>query len=1056
MEPRASSVDHEREPSRRTKSQEVEPLRPLQNSGWGGEPYEKELGEISPEISRTAVGGGLVPPPRDVMVEPKQAVADEDTASEMRPLPEHSDSKGPAAEVQMPIKEPLSSSREQNMSLLEQDAEDTVTANMAPAIVQEKPSDAKTSTADEASSLTEMKPALVPDESHTVVAPSPVPISPMACPTALDPPNESKEVSTMTTNASERADSPKPTVQTLDPGSSALPAPQTNIEVSTDSSIAEKPFIDADEAVQAQTIPLSDTTSTRQGVTTLEHTDADSSAAPPGTNTPASPLEEIPRQETAQIKPSSGITLQTSRIPVVAANPDMEEDVVMENVAVNGSPSVPDIAIEPLTATSTVPAKGKSATDTPMDVDASTGATQVTTAPSQENIPGDVSSQPIMDEMTGDVDMDPADTTDISVIRPDGVSPRLVPQEQGSSPGKDTEETQPAPTDEEIRAETGSVPDLPSTHMHSVVDKMLHPDPDSSDLTSLPSYDTFESSRRTDSDAVVSERQPQTQLPSADGSAENVHVLHRRDQDVETVAPSGRQDVEKGPVTVDSAALVPSGESDQGDQAEAGPSHPSQQTSVNAVLVNDEPISGTPSIATNPAAVLSESAAHVPVRPESPDDVEIPQAKEPENDIRESPTPPSVAPRPIPKPVDPRVLQRMLERQIVMGRQAIMSHAKEKQRELEEKVNQLKSQYRKLDKQWESHKTRIIAENEELARQLEAAPNPSTVQDPKPGGRKTRRGFVEQDHELMGFRDGDDEALAKALKAIEEMMESDPTQRALKTEATIPDMELDPDIWRVAYDDENSLVADPLAFYGHGVGETPGEWTEEEERKFRKLYASYPKQFGEIARGLPNKTTAQCVKHYYLTKKKRPFKEGANRNGQRQAAGGQAARMVAPVTREKVELAGVLATGDRAQAKQVADDIRPQGDRKAGKRKADEAEKSGDQGSKEGQKAKRKSGNKKRMVDIATAGDRAANGEVVAKKRKTLKKPSRLDLKERGQSASNRSSVSPDWPVIVYNADRPFTTVLSRPFHRSTYIGNSSFQRPSARHLYARPFRPTP
>ncbi|KAJ9108092.1 hypothetical protein QFC19_002557 [Naganishia cerealis] len=363
--------------------------------------------------------------------------------------------------------------------------------------------------------------------------------------------------------------------------------------------------------------------------------------------------------------------------------------------------------------------------------------------------------------------------------------------------------------------------------------------------------------------------------------------------------------------------------------------------------------------------------------------------------------------------VDPEKLRRKFERQAIIARYDIVRYARNKKKELELKTQRLQREYAKLDREWESHKSRITAENEEVTRQLDAISNPATVQEPKPGGRKTRRGFVEQDHELMGFRDGDEEALAKALKAIEQMMESDPTQRALKTEAIVPDMELDPEVYRLAYNDDNSFVLDPLQFYDHGKGEKQGEWTDDEERKFRKLYAAYPKQFGEIAKGLPGKTAAQCVKHYYLTKKKRSFKEGAGRNAQRQASGGQAALMVAPVTHEKLELAGVLATGDRAQAKQVADAVRPSGDsKKGGKRKADDAERSGDSGIKaDGQKVKRKTSSKKRLLpsqDPTTPGDRSASDVSSAKKRKTqAKKPARLDLADgRSKSALNRSSSS--------------------------------------------------
>lgn len=616
---------------------------------------------------------------------------------------------------------------------------------------------------------------------------------------------------------------------------------------------------------------------------------------------------------------------------------------------------------------------------------------------------------------------------------------------------------------------TNPVPEIPSTVSETdssrtappaALERLLLSESTSSDLTSLPSNYSMEQqqplSDRTDltGEAVLQE---QDQSSKALGSVPPPADVSRA-QALDSTTVDVEQDTEKVMESDSATAVTPAPadamlgiREDVGDdigvqQPTASPSGTVPTGTVATMFPSTQAAAGSSTPVILPPSGTTEQPDHA-----QGNEAQDPLLKATEgHTIETSPSALTTIQLPKVNLDNPVVTQRMLERQVVLGRRNVMTHSKSNRKDLMDKVHQLKRQYSKLDKEWEDHKTRIISENEELARQLEAVTNPATVQEPKTGGRKTRRGFVEQDHELMGFRDGDEEALAKALKAIEEMMESDPTQRALKTEATIPDMELDPDIWRLAYDDENALVRDPITYYAHGVGEQPGEWTDEEERKFRRLYAAYPKQFGEIAKGLPNKTTAQCVKHYYLTKKKRPFKEGANRNGQRQAAGGQAARMVAPVTREKVELAGVLATGDRAQAKQVADNIRPQGDgKRSGKRKADDVEKPGDQGSKDG-KAKRKSG-KKRVADPATGGDHSATPDGGAsKKRKTqVKKPMRLDLKEaRAQSTSNRSSVS---ATPGRNAAMLIgLLVFARPIHRSTHRGSPTRKRPAAGCLYAR------
>lgn len=650
-----------------------------------------------------------------------------------------------------------------------------------------------------------------------------------------------------------------------------------------------------------------------------------------------------------------------------------------------------------------------------------------------QGTPGDFASDPVV-TLTGPAKASP--------LAPQNMSDVSLDAPQDPSSGHAQERPPTSSNTSEARFETGS----PRTAPPATLERLLLSESTSSDLTSLPSNFSLEqvqSSDRSDDRRVPESQQEDRQMSSA---SQGSVVAHQVETEVLASSIADPDSAKDKVIESDSAAIV---------APVAGSSVPENG---DGVIVNADGVqSATPRSGTVPSSkdATDSSAQNVEAQAttlatttlsdatEAPEQQQVVGDKDsvpvsPQAPVMASPpaAPATVQPPKV-KFADPIMTQRMLEKQAMLGRRNIMSLSKSNRQHLTDKVHHLKRQYSKLDKEWEAHKTRIISENEELARQLETVTNPASVQEPKPGGRKTRRGFVEQDHELMGFRDGDEEALAKALKAIEEMMEADPTQRALKTEAMIPDMELDPDIWRLAYDDENALVRDPLVYYNHGMGEQPGEWTEEEERKFRKLYAIYPKQFGEIAKGLPNKTTAQCVKHYYLTKKKRPFKEGAKGNGQRQAAGGQAARMVAPVTLEKVELAGVLATGDRAQAKQVADNIRSQGDKKSGKRKADDVEKSGD---------RRKSG-KKRLVDPA-AGE-SVTPEGVSKKRKTqVKKPTRLDLKEaRAQSTSNRSSVS-----VGRNADELVLTgsaVFSRSIHGSTH-GRSAYQRAPTGSLYTR------
>ena len=98
----------------------------------------------------------------------------------------------------------------------------------------------------------------------------------------------------------------------------------------------------------------------------------------------------------------------------------------------------------------------------------------------------------------------------------------------------------------------------------------------------------------------------------------------------------------------------------------------------------------------------------------------------------------------------------------------------------------------------------------------------------------------------------------------------DPNLRASKTTAVVPDM-MTLRERKLAYDDENDIVDDPLEFYDH-AGTAEPIWTDEERMAFQKRYLTYPKQFGKIAEVLENKTAAQCVAYYYRTKKNVDYK----------------------------------------------------------------------------------------------------------------------------------------------------------------------------------------
>ncbi|EPQ31776.1 uncharacterized protein PFL1_01108 [Pseudozyma flocculosa PF-1] len=211
----------------------------------------------------------------------------------------------------------------------------------------------------------------------------------------------------------------------------------------------------------------------------------------------------------------------------------------------------------------------------------------------------------------------------------------------------------------------------------------------------------------------------------------------------------------------------------------------------------------------------------------------------------------------------------------------LMDQLLAKRRRLNAKVDRLKQQYRTINEEWQVHCARLdrIIERRELQRRpLVSTPQTPAGVAPDDAGsgmlsnnvmmsRTNRRG---QQAGFAGFGDAvrSEAEFLEILASLENADMQDPSMRAARTTATVPDMELDPDSdqpVKLDYDDSNGFVADPVGFYLSDFD--PDVWSEEEKAIFARRYALWPKQFGKIAQALPHKTPGQCVVYYYLNKK---------------------------------------------------------------------------------------------------------------------------------------------------------------------------------------------
>lgn len=74
----------------------------------------------------------------------------------------------------------------------------------------------------------------------------------------------------------------------------------------------------------------------------------------------------------------------------------------------------------------------------------------------------------------------------------------------------------------------------------------------------------------------------------------------------------------------------------------------------------------------------------------------------------------------------------------------------------------------------------------------------------------------------------------------------------------------------------DKLILDPLEELNE---QRKIDWTEEEKQIFTKKFLEHPKKFGLIAENIPNKTAAQCVQYYYMSKRKINYKKMLRKKG---------------------------------------------------------------------------------------------------------------------------------------------------------------------------------
>ena len=190
--------------------------------------------------------------------------------------------------------------------------------------------------------------------------------------------------------------------------------------------------------------------------------------------------------------------------------------------------------------------------------------------------------------------------------------------------------------------------------------------------------------------------------------------------------------------------------------------------------------------------------------------------------------------------------------------------------------------FRDLYRKWREECEDLDREREEqekLERQQSAEPGPEmdipTVLplNPMMEGRRLHKFNSEYEFEQV-LKQSEETA---RLEQERQDRETRKLQADMEKEAKIPDQQNTNSFMRGVFVDANRL-RDPVALtLAFSYKPQPDTFTEEEQRIFIAAFKETPKKWGEIASLLPNRTSADCIHHYYANKWDGRFRDNRTR-----------------------------------------------------------------------------------------------------------------------------------------------------------------------------------
>ncbi|KAI5967583.1 SNT1 [Candida margitis] len=226
-------------------------------------------------------------------------------------------------------------------------------------------------------------------------------------------------------------------------------------------------------------------------------------------------------------------------------------------------------------------------------------------------------------------------------------------------------------------------------------------------------------------------------------------------------------------------------------------------------------------------------------------------------------------------------------------RTALVNILKEKNTNVQTKTLDLLNEYNEMSKKWGKCRLKMDQQlrvlhppDDEMKRELDSSDLRKQYQQQQPsvGSTTTTSPHVGSfdlptvSSRRSSRRHGDlvtTEAEFQEILLTLGQQQEDPLLKAQRVAADIPDMIMDPvEKNEVKFMDSNNAVNDKHAWASRIGSDFHNTFSEKEHELFTEAFCLFPKRFGAISRYMGGlRTAAECVLHYYMTKKQLNYKQ---------------------------------------------------------------------------------------------------------------------------------------------------------------------------------------